>query len=344
MQKIAVIFGGSANEHEVSVVSAASVIKNLDKSKYEITPIYLDKSDNFYKWNESISNIKPLKIGILPTNLEEIKSPFDYLKNFDVLFLMIHGKHGEDGTLSGIFDFFHFKYVGNKALASLITMDKILTKEVLEDNNVKTAKYLTVSKYNNEYLYLGNSFNFAGIKDIINNNLKYPIFVKPAKSGSSLGTSRVNSLAELNDALEVAFQVDNRVLIEEMVVGREIECGILERKGEIIASVVGEVKAADTFYSFDAKYQNMESKTIIPIDMPENDVIRVQELAKKIFKILDCHGYSRVDLFFTEKGEIILNEINTIPGFTEISMYPKLFEASGISYSELLDILIEEVS
>lgn len=339
---IAVIFGSSSNEHEVSVVSASSVIKNLDKTKYNITPIYLDKENNFYKWLEDIKNIKPLAIGILPTNLEKIINPFDYLKKFDLIFMMIHGKNGEDGILSSIFDFLDIKYIGNTPRTSIITMDKTLTKDILERNNIKTSKYLYFTKYNNTYIYKDLSLNYNNLESIINNNMNYPVFVKPACSGSSIGITKVKNNSELKSALELALQIDDKILIEEEIKGREVECGILEKEGEILASAIGEVKAADEFYSFDAKYNNKESITIIPAKLDSDISVKVQDLAIKVFKILNCHGYSRCDFFITEDNEIILNEINTIPGFTEISMYPKLFEASSINYSELLDILINE--
>lgn len=340
--KLAIIFGGSSNEHEVSVVSATSIIKNLDKNKYDITPIYMDKENNFYKWLDKPEDVKIFKIGTLPTNLESIPNFFEYIKDFDLVYIMIHGKNGEDGILSTIFDFLKIKYVGNKAGASIITMDKIYTKDTLEKNNIKTSKYVYFTKYNNEYIYKDLSLTFKEIEAVINKELKYPLFVKPANSGSSIGITKVETENGLERAILFALNTDNRILIEEEIGGKEVECAILEKDGEVIASRVGEVKAADEFYSFDAKYKNSESLTLIPADLPQNVEDEVRALAIKVFKVLNCHGYSRCDFFVTESNEIILNEINTIPGFTEISMYPKLFEASGISYSKLLDILIKE--
>lgn len=340
--KLAILFGSSSNEHEVSVVSSASVIKNLDKKKYDITPIYLDKENNFYKWLEPIENIKPQKIGLLPTNLESIKDIFNYLKGFDLVFIMIHGKNGEDGTLSSIFDFLDIKYIGNKTAASVVTMDKILTKDTLEINNIKTSKYLYFTKYNDRYAYQDLELSYEELEQKIISKLNYPMFVKPANSGSSIGVSKVNNDTELKEAITLALATDSRILIEEGVNGKEVECAILEKDKEIIASRVGEVLSAEEFYSFDAKYTNSESITMIPAKISPEIENKVQELAIKVFRILNCHGYSRIDFFINEKEEVILNEINTIPGFTEISMYPKLLEASGISYQELLDILIKE--
>ena len=340
--KLAVLFGSSSNEHEVSVVSAASIIKNLDKKKYDITPIYLDQNNDFYLWKEDLKTIEPKTIGILPTNLEPIKDPFTYLKTFDCVFLMIHGKNGEDGILSSILEFEKIPYVGNKPLASIITMDKILTKELLENNGIQTARYLSFTKYNEEYILKGNSFQLEEIINKIDQALKFPLFIKPANSGSSIGVSKVTNKKELQEEILKALEIDNRILVEEEIIGKELECGILEEEKVVKASVIGEVKAAAEFYSFDAKYKNAESKTIIPAEICKADSDAIRKIAIKAFKILDLHGFSRIDFFLTEDHEIILNEINTIPGFTEISMYPKLWEESDIPYSKLLDILIKE--
>ena len=340
--KLAVLFGGSSNEHEVSVISACAVIKNLDKKKYDITPIYLDRKDRFYIWREDVNNIEPMEIGILPTSLEKINEPFLVLKDFDCVFIMIHGKNGEDGILASIFEFLHIPYVGNKPAPSMITMDKIYTKDILELNHIKTSKYQSFMKYNNTYIYNGDSCSFDEVLKHILDKLSFPMFVKPANSGSSIGVGKANDFKELEKAIKEALEIDERILVEEMVVGREVECAILERDGKVEASVVGEVLASDEFYSFDAKYKNSESKTVIPADISEEDSFRIREIAVKAFQILNLHGYSRIDFFLTRDHQVILNEINTIPGFTEISMYPKLWEATGVSYSDLLDTLIVE--
>ena len=340
--KIAILFGSSSNEHEVSVISAASIIKNLDKKKYDITPIYLDKENNFYLWQENINNIKPLEIGILPTNLEKIYNPFEFLKQFELMFLMIHGKNGEDGIISSILDFLNIPYVGNNTASSVITMDKIYTKDILETNGIKTSPYISFTKYNDEYIFKGRSLSYIELINIINNKLSYPIFIKPANSGSSIGITKVNNKKDLDSAINIALKVDNRILIEEMIEGKEVECAILEKDGEIIPSLVGEIASAEDFYSFTAKYTNKDSLTLIPANIDVKTMNKIRKLAVKIFKILNLHIYSRIDFFVSKDNKIILNEINTIPGFTEISMYPKLFEATGILYSELLDALIKE--
>jgi len=304
----------------------------------------MDKENNFYKWLDDVNKIEVLKIGELPQNIEKLDNFFKYIKDFDLVFMMVHGKNGEDGILSSILDFLKIKYVGNKPSASMITMDKIFTKDILERNNIKTSKYLYFTKYNNAYIYKDLSLNLEEIERVINANLSYPLFVKPANSGSSIGITKVEEKNNLREAILLALKTDTRILVEEGVIGKEVECGILESNGEIIASRVGEVVSADEFYSFDAKYCNSESITLIPAKISEDIENKVRDAAIKVFKILNCHGYSRCDFFVTSSNEIILNEINTIPGFTEISMYPKLFEASNISYSNLLDILIKEAA
>lgn len=341
--KIGVLFGSSSNEHEVSVISAASIIKNLDKKKYDITPIYLDKANNFYKWKKKLENIEPKEIGILPTKLKKINNPFKFLKSFDCIFLMIHGKNGEDGILSSILDFLNIKYVGNKTLPSVITMDKIYTKEILERNGITTSPYLYFMKYNQEYILKGNSYSLNEIINHIENTLSYPLFIKPSNSGSSIGITKAKNKKELNKGILKALKVDHRILVEQEIIGRELEVGVLEKEGQLITSVVGEIKSAEEYYSFSAKYSNKASKTIIPAELEKELEKQIQEEAIKIFKTLDLHQYSRCDFFLTNDNKVILNEINTIPGFTNISMYPSLFEASKVPYQELLDTLISEV-
>ncbi len=342
MKKIAVIFGSSSNEHDVSIVSASSIIKNLNHEKYTITPVYLDHDNKFFEWTKPISEINILPLGTLPKTLTEISDILTYFRRFDLVFIMIHGKNGEDGLLSAVFDFLKIKYLANSPSASITTMDKILTKIILETNGLKTAPYLAFTKYNHEFLYQDTSLNFNEVLTTINTNLKYPLFVKPANSGSSIGVTKVLAPSDLENALNTALATDNRILVEEKIQGQEIECGLLEQNNEVIASSLGIVKSAEDFYTFTAKYTNIASKTEIPALISPEKTSEIQQKAIKIFKILNCHGYSRCDFFLKDNGEIIFNEINTIPGFTTISMYPKLFEDAGLKYQDLLDILITE--
>ena len=256
---------------------------------------------------------------------------------------MIHGKNGEDGILASILEFLHIPYVGNKPAPIIITMDKIYTKDILECNHIKTSKYQSFMKYNDTYMYDGKSCSFDEVLKQILEKLSFPMFVKPANSGSSIGVGKANDLKELEKAIQEALRVDERILVEEMVVGKEVECAVLD-VGEPIASTVGEIQSAEEFYSYDAKYNNSESKTIIPAKIEKKQIEEIKRLAIKAFKTIDGRHLSRVDFFIEkETNKIYINEINTMPGFTQISMYPKLFEAVGIKYSELLDKLIENV-
>lgn len=340
--KLGIIFGGSSNEHEVSISSATSVIAALDKTKYHITPIYLDKDNIFYTWEEDIANIKTVSVGFLPQKLAKIENICTFLKGFDCIFIMMHGEGGEDGKIASLLELLNIPYVGNKPQASILTMNKVLTKDILEANNIKTSPYLAFYKYNEEFIFKGNSYKYVEILDIIEREFSYPVYVKPANSGSSIGVRKSLNYVQLDEAIKAALQIDNQILIEKAIKGRELECAMLEEDGVVKASCIGEVVVQDQFYSFAAKYQSRDSQTIIPAEINKEQARKIKEIAIAAFKILQLHGYSRIDFFLTEDMEIILNEINTIPGFTSISMYPKLWEESGISYTKLLDILIVE--
>ena len=233
-------------------------------------------------------------------------------------------------------------YVGCGVLASSVGMDKVYTKIVFEKAGIAQTPYIYVKRTNNVYLIIDENFNETEFKlDTITTKLKFPMFVKPSNSGSSVGVKKATNNEELKQAIEYAGQYDTKILVEQGINGKDVECAILDGE-EVLASTVGEIISAEDFYSFDAKYNIPESKTVIPADITEEQIEEVRKLAVKAFKAIDGKGLSRVD-FFVEKGtnKIYINEINTLPGFTKISMYPKLFEAVGISYSELLDALIE---
>ena len=345
MKKVGVIFGGISTEHDVSIVSGTSVIKNLDKNKYDITPIYISKEGEWYKYNVPIKEIEVLKVGDKLENLVKIENIFDTLKKLDVVFPVLHGLGGEDGTIQGLLQILKVPYVGCGVLASSIGMDKAYTKVIFEKANIKQAKYEYIRKIKNEYIYVDKEFNerictLDELCEIIVNSLKFPMFIKPSNSGSSVGINKAKNLEELKEYIEYASSFDNKILIEEGIIGREVECAVLG-DNEVISSCVGEILPAEDFYTFDAKYNNSESVAVIPADISKEISNDIRDLAIKAFKAIDGKGLSRVD-FFVEKStnEIYINEINTMPGFTEISMYPKLFEQVGIRYSELLDKLI----
>ena len=342
-KKLGVVFGGMSTENEVSVVSAESILNNLDRERYEVFPIYIDKKGNWFKY---IENGQKREFGAKVENKEKIDNLFQYLKGLDVVFPVLHGLCGEDGTIQGLFELLKIPYVGCKVLASSVGMDKVYTKIIFDKASLIQTPYEYVRKYKDNYIYIDKNFNenilsLNEVAEKISKNLKFPMFVKPSNSGSSVGVKKVESLEELKEAIEYAATFDKKVLVEQGVNGREIECAVLGNE-DVIASCVGEIKAADEFYSYDAKYKNEESKTKIPANISEELSNEIRNEAIKAFKSIDGKGLSRVD-FFIEDGtnKIYINEINTMPGFTSISMYPKMFEASGLPYKELLTKLIE---
>ncbi|MCL2802126.1 MAG: D-alanine--D-alanine ligase [Treponema sp.] len=303
MKKVGILFGGKSAEHEISLLSANNVIEAIDKKKFEPILIKIEKSG---KWN--INDIFAC----------------------DVIFPILHGPFGEDGTIQGLLKLADIPFVGPGVLGSAAGMDKDVMKRLLRDDGIPIGKF--IAAYKNQKLP-----SFAEAESALGT----PIFVKPANMGSSVGISKVRSEAEFNAALKEAFLYDTKIVIEEFISGREIECAVLGNE-EPAASVPGEIIPSHDFYSYDAKYIDDNGAALeIPAKLDEQTIKRVQELALKVFKTLCCEGLSRVDLFLCTNGELIVNEINTMPGFTKISMYPKMWEASGISYTELITRLIE---
>jgi D-alanine-D-alanine ligase len=327
--KLGVIYGGMSSENEVSKVSASYVLDNLDKSKYDIYPIYIDKTGKWFYEDKEIDNY------------------INFLKDMDVLFPVLHGLYGEDGTIQGLFELIKKPYVGCKVLGSALGMDKIYAKNIFKSAGINVAPYVYVKKIKDDFILVDKHFNeeILSLEDIIlkiEEEIKYPIFIKPSNQGSSVGITKAHNRKELESGLIDAFNYDRKVLLEEQIVGREVECGVLGNE-EVIASSVGEVIVkSDEFYSYDAKYNDGTTITEIPAAISKELSDDIRRLAIKAFKAIDGKGLSRVD-FFIEEGtkKIIINEINTLPGFTSISMYPKLFDNVGIKYSELLDRLIE---
>lgn len=299
--KIGVLFGGKSAEHEVSLVSAKNIIKALDKDKYNITPVKINKDGKFV---------------------------FKIVKKFDVIFPIMHGPFGEDGSIQGLLKLADVPFVGPSVLGSALGMDKDVMKRMLRDAGIKIGKFVT--------LRIGDKVDFKKIKK----ELGLPMFIKPANMGSSVGISKVRDEKDFKKAVKLAFDFDNKIVIEEFIDGREIECAILGNEVPM-ASVPGEIIAGQDFYSYDAKYTDSTSVCEIPAKIDKNTASKVQEISLQVFKVLNCEGLSRVDVFLKKNGEVVVNEINTIPGFTDISMYPKLWEASGISTPKLLDRLIE---
>ena len=337
--KLGVLFGGASSEHEVSVASACSVVGSLDKDKYKIYPVYITKSGD---WYHVLEDMPKNTFGWLPKRKKMIKNVFKFLSSMNCVIPVIHGKNGEDGAIQGMMQMLNIPYVGCGILTSSICIDKVFTKYVLKHAGINVAPDLYIKCDNNKFYLVSDSFDYKElsvleIDKLIQNKLNYPVFVKPARLGSSVGVCKASDLNELIDALYNAKNLDDKILIEKAINGRELECAILGNT----ASALGEIKSADVFYSYDAKYKNEESKTIIPADIDQNIMDSIRDIALKICRVLEIDTLSRIDFFLEDNtNKIYLNEINTLPGFTDISMYPKLIEYGGISYTELLDILI----
>lgn len=325
MKKILILFGGNSTEHYISCKSAKYILENIDKKNFDVTSAGINLNNDWYIYND---NIEYLENGDwIDKNVIKIDNIIEFLKSFDVVFPIIHGTNGEDGRLQGMLDLFNIKYVGCQTTSSAIGMDKVFSKYIFEKLNIPQVKYLNLK-------------NNINIKNIIK-NLKFPMIVKPANGGSSIGISKANNKKELNKAIETAKKYDSKIIIEEFIKARELEVAILQDK-DLIISEPGEILSGNEWYDYDAKYYNDNSKTIIPNDIPNKIVKQIKEYAKKAFIGLDAKGLARIDFFYNpETNEIFINEINTLPGFTNISMYPKLMENEKISYKKLITKLIE---
>lgn len=337
MKKVLVIFGSMSSEHEISCISAGNVLENIDNKKYIVTKLGIDKSGKWFEYNGEISNIKENKWLEDTNNKVEIKDIISYLSKFDVVFPVLHGKYGEDGTIQGLFELAKVKYVGCKVLGSSIAMDKICSKILANTAGIPVVDYIGLSKLE----YDSNEFNIEELKEKISQELSFPVIVKPNKEGSSYGVKKVENENELKEAIEYSLEFDDKILIEKYIGNRkEVECAVIEKDGDIYASTPGEIVSATELYDFDSKYTNKASYTKIPADIKVEYIEKIKEYAKVIFKTLNLNGLSRVD-FFVSDDKIYFNEVNTLPGFTSISMYPQMLIHDGISYSNIIEILIE---
>lgn len=347
-RNLAVVFGGVSSEHPVSCVSAKSVIENIKKDKYNIYMLGITKDGNWYlfegdtallpddKWVDK-KYISPAFIspdtsvhGICVQRGDKIEVIY-----LDAVFPVLHGKNGEDGTIQGLFQLAQIPFVGCNALSSAVCMDKACTNLIADNAGIKQAKWKSITKYN--YNKNGEAF----LKDAVE-YLGFPIFVKPANAGSSVGISKAKNMPELIKGMEIAFKEDTKVVLEQNIDGYEVECAVLGND-EPEASTVGEILPTSEFYDYEAKYINGTTGLAIPArNINEEKINEVRAQAVKAYSALGCTGLARVDFFVgKEDGEVYFNEINTLPGFTSISMYPKLWEASGLPYSDLLDKLAE---
>ena len=344
--KVCVIFGGKSPEHDISCISATSVINNLDKDKYKISTIGITKKGEWFLYSGKTENIKNgkwkndkkhLKPAIISPDSKK-KSIYifedDKVKKIkpDIVFPVLHGEYGEDGTIQGLLELAGIKYVGMGVCASANGMDKAFSKMVFANAGIPQADWIVVNDYEID--------NIDEIVKKTEDKLGYPCFVKPASTGSSVGVGKAKNKEELVLALQNALKFGRKVLIEENIEGHEVECAVLGN-AHPKASTVGEIMPEVEFYDFDAKYKSGTTKLQIPADLSKDIIEKIREYAKRAFVALDGQGLSRVDFFVKYKdNSIVLNEINTMPGFTSISMYPKLWDAVGLGYSDLLDELI----
>lgn len=348
-KQIAVIFGGQSSEHEISCASAVNVVEGLDRDKYDVHKIGITKEGHWLyvdtiesmkdgSWQEStvtaviVPDQRFRGIWKMASSSDGEQKPVEVIP-IDVIFPVLHGLYGEDGTVQGLFELAGIPYVGCGVLASAASMDKISTKVFADRIGVRQAEYVTdIAK---------DCSRIERTMDEAEQKLGYPVFVKPSNAGSSKGVSKARNRTELRSAIELAKKHDRRVLIEKMITGREVECAVLGGS-DPKASKIGEIVATAEFYDYDAKYNSAESQTVVDPELPLEVKERIRENAVAVFKAVGAFGLSRVD-FFVEEGtdEVIFNEINTFPGFTDISMYPMLWDAMGVSRTELLDRLIE---
>jgi D-alanine-D-alanine ligase len=321
--RVAVVAGGRSSEHEISLASARSVLEALDPERYETTTIAIGRDGRWALEGSSNSLLQGHPTETLPVLADS--KPAAAIGSVDVVLPVLHGPFGEDGTVQGLLELANVPYVGAGVAASALCMDKDLFKAVLRDRGIPVARNAT--------LRLG---------DEIENPFGYPVFVKPARLGSSVGISKARDEAELEAAVALARRHDEKVLVEEFVAGTEVECGVLGNlRPAPIASVVGEIVPHGEWYDYAAKYDTGGSNIIVPARIPDETAARVQELAVDSFIATECEGMARVDFFVREDGKVVVNELNTIPGFTATSVYARLFEASGVPYAELLDRLIQ---
>jgi len=344
-KNVVVLFGGNSSEHDVSCISAQTVMKNIDIDTYNILPVGITREGSWLyvecmdaiadgSWRES----KASAVISPDTKKKELIIFRDggyETKPVDVVFPVLHGLNGEDGTVQGLLELAKIPYVGCGVLASAVSMDKVYTKIIVDTLGIRQASFVDIRS--------------EMLKDMeqavmeVEDQLDYPVFVKPSCAGSSQGVSKAHNREELAAALTLAAQHDRKILVEETIIGREIECAVLGA-GEVEASGVGEILAAAEFYDFDAKYNNAESKTVVDPDLSPDTVEKIRDAAVRIFKAVDGFGLARVDFFVAHRkgrDEVIFNEINTLPGFTAISMYPMLWKAKGIETKDLVNRLIE---
>ncbi len=343
---IAVVYGGVSSEHEISKLSAETVIQNLDNDKYTVLPVYITPEGEWKLYEGPLEAIgsgrwdryAPTCI-VSPDRSHKglLRIVGDKVRHIhiDLVFLVLHGANGEDGTIQGLLELAHMPYIGCGVLTSAVSMNKAFTKLIVEKLGIEQAPYIAAHKYELEE-------DLDGMIGKIEQACNYPMFVKPACAGSSVGITKAHDQKELVEGLKLACEHDKTVVVEQGIIGRELECAVLGSGSDIKASTVGEILPAEEFYSYSAKYKNAASRTVVPAKLQKGKLEEIRKAAVEIFKALDGTGLARVD-FFLEKGthKVIFNEINTLPGFTSISMYPMLFAHEGLPVKALLEEIVD---
>ena len=343
---VCILFGGRSPEHEVSLRSAEAVLNNLDKEKYNIFPVGITKEGDWIlyggkdysrlpagTWQDCPENRRATISPVRGQGMLSFEGDCVVRERIDVVFPVLHGENGEDGTVQGLLQLAGIPYVGPHVAASAVAMDKTLTKLVVDNAGVPQAAWQLVRREELEN-------HMENTLDSLENRFRYPMFVKPSGTGSSVGVSKAADRDQLRSALRFAGKYDRKILVEEFIHGREIEVAVMGNDSAV-ASICGEIDSGVEFYDYDAKYVTDTSTAYVPARIPEDVAEQVRDAAVKVYSAIGCQGLSRVDFFVTfEENRVVFNEINTLPGFTSISMYPKLFAASGIPYSQLLDELL----
>lgn len=330
--KVALLYGGKSTEHEVSIRSASSIYAAVNHDELDVTLIYISKDGRFiyHTKNEVIpvTEHEGHVLSLMPASGFMIN---DEILDIDVVFPVLHGNAGEDGNLQGMLEMLEVAYVGCNARASTVCMDKDMTKRLLSEAGIQVAPGLVFKHFEKEQV------TFDAVKDV----LGVPMFIKPVNQGSSVGVTKLSDETAFKSAMDLAFSLDTKVMIESGIVGREIEVSVLGNE-DLTISVPGEIISNVDFYDYESKYiSDSGAELNIPAKLTEEEMLLVQDIAARTYRALDCEGLSRVDMFLTETGEVIVNEVNTLPGFTSISMYPKLLEVSGLPYSELITKLVK---
>ncbi len=344
--KVAVIFGGKSNEHDISLISASHIINSIPRDKYDVITIGITKQGEWFKYEGSTDDIKNGSWVASEDNIPCVLSPDPSHSGFiafakdgsaqlikiDCIFPALHGKNGEDGTIQGLFQMSQVAFVGCDMLSSACCMDKEFTHRILESCGVKMAKWVSVR--------ITDKDNLDAVCNKIEGKLLYPMFIKPSRSGSSVGISKAYNKEQLKSGILSAFEHDSKVVVEQGINGIECECAVMGNN-ELIVSTIGEIAPANDFYDFESKYNDPTEQTYIPARFSQEKIEEIRKQAEKSYRGIGCEGLARVDFFLTDEGEVVLNEINTLPGHTPISMYPKLMENCGVDAQDEMDRLIK---